>query len=173
MHVQRINTSIWSEANTTKARADNESIVVRPGKVKQEDRLAVANMDMARKESMESAKAVAELSRQLTNVSGRFQLFEDEVCLLKSQISKFLKIRDDVISLSFEQSRHSEVVEAFINLLRGDQDSENRTELTGCDMGLHGKVADAKGGMNKLVGGLRQDIFGSYATIRHNDINRC
>lgn len=62
------------------------------------------------------------------------------------------------------------MLEARIDLLMNGLDLLKRKETTGFYMEVvRRKVANAKGDMKKLNGGLRRNTFRSYASIRQND----
>lgn len=128
-----------------------------------------ASLVDARKQFVESAKAVEEALRQLTVASVHSQLFEGEVRFLKTQISQCLKPRHDATSSATELSRHSWMPEALINLLMDELNLLTRWKSTGCDTeALDCKVADFKSDINESVGNLRRNTFGLYASTGHN-----
>lgn len=83
------------------------------------------------------------------------QLFEDKVSSLKAQLSNCNKTREDAISLATKQSRQTKMLEARFNLLEYKLELLKPKELTSRDMQvMRCKVADAKGDVKKLAGGL-------------------
>lgn len=104
VHARPVGISAQSGADASLTRADLEFLKDRPGKGKQEVKLASANLDEAWKQKGESDKAMDEALRHLTEISSQDQLVGSKASSLKSQMGRRTRTGDDTTSSATEQN---------------------------------------------------------------------
>lgn len=78
-HTRLVDDSARVEEDANKARTELRDFQVRVSEVAKETKVANGSLEEVRQQSVKSAKAVREASRQLTELSGRAQTLEMEV----------------------------------------------------------------------------------------------
>lgn len=110
-HTRQVDVSARAEEHANKARSELRDLQRRFLVVVGEEEVPNESLEEVQQQAVKLTKAAKELSRHLTELSGRTQVLETNADYLQLQLGKVAKACDDAVSSAHGKGRHAGILE--------------------------------------------------------------